>query len=790
MFKALIALSIDVAEYAHQRDALAAVDELRRFADMRWVLRVVMLMAWLVPAAGNAQGPVVSPGDSAHMAVHRQLQVEFQKALTAGSGAASAFAARRVQETAMLGRENPVRADALELMAQADLAAQRYEEGLPLASEVVRIRRLVQPVDHELLATALGLNATLLFATGRSDASDAQLRESLDEYRRAFDPTDLRLAQKLEGQAAFAQGGFARTSWVIELLREAAAIREGAADSSRGKLAQTLVELSIHEMNANEFTACDVDRARATSVLEAGLATHGNDEEWKALLVQALVLRSGLASKLGNSADALRLANEAEAITFPDRATRVEMALIILEARATQLDLAGDVDGAIAKERQILRTSADHVDLFESGRLDPLLHGDSLLALGKLYLEKDDLPAARTALDEAQRRLGDTDAVLLAFAEQERRSGHEGRALTHYRAALKLRKESASEMTVLFGTTRVQLPGREAGRFGGEASAEVRVGSAQVLVPGAQFSKSAWLKPVREPVLLVGRATNAAKLLIRSKRVLDEPAFRARAGTLMQAARLNPQAALVFVHGFNVSFDQALQRGAQLARDLNFDGPLFVFSWPSKGSMPRYGTDRSSADAAVTALVTFLGQVVSATGAKQVHIIAHSMGNRVLLPSLMKIERAAQSPVRAALGEVILAAPAVPEDDFNAWLDDIVGHGGSRITLYASSVDRAMQLGWLREWGTTLAGYSQNGVPLVHAGMHSIDITKAASGDFTDVNHDVFASNPVMSEDIRQILQGGSQRSPELRLPTLLSRKSGSAALPYWFYEPHPAPRR
>ncbi len=724
------------------------------------------------------------------MAVHRRLQIEFQKALAAGPVAASAFAAQRVKETAMAGRDDLARADALELMAQAHLAAQRYREALPLATEVVRIRRLAIPLDHELLALALGLNATLLFAADRSDESDAQLRESLDEYRRAFNPPDVRLAQKLEGQAEFVQGGFARTPWVIELLREAVAIREGDADSSRGKLAQTLVELSIHEMNASEYTACEADLARATSVLKAGLATHGDDEEWKALLVQALVLRSGLASKLGNSGDALRLSHEAEAISFPDRATRVEMELIILAARGTQLDLAGDIDGAIAKELQILQTIAGNADLFASGRLNPLVQGDSLLALGKLYLQKDDLAAARVALDEAQRWLGDTEALLFAFAEHERRNGEEGRALAHYRAALKLRKESASEVTVLFGTNRVQLPGREAGRFGGDASGAVRVGSAQVLVPGAQFSRTGWLKPAIEPPLPVGRATNAAQLLIRAKRVLDEPAFGARAGTLMKAARLNPQAALVFVHGFNVTFDQALQRGAQLARDLNFDGPLFVFSWPSKGSMLRYGSDRSSADAAVNPLVAFLGQVVAATGAKQVHIVAHSMGNRVLLPSLVKIARAAQSPVRAALGEVILAAPAVPENDFNAWLDDIVAHGGSRITLYASSVDRAMQVGWFREWGTTLAGYSGKGVPLVHAGMQSIDITKAASGDVTDLNHDVFASNPVMSEDIRQILQGGSRRPPELRLPTLLSRKGGAASLPYWFYELHAGPRR
>ena len=34
-----------------------------------------------------------------------------------------------------------------------------------------------------------------------------------------------------------------------------------------------------------------------------------------------------------------------------------------------------------------------------------------------------------------------------------------------------------------------------------------------------------------------------------------------------------PRQAVVFAHGFNVSFDNALLRTAQLAHDLDFDGP-------------------------------------------------------------------------------------------------------------------------------------------------------------------------------------------------------------------------
>jgi esterase/lipase superfamily enzyme len=753
------------------------------------LLRALALLALLAPALLGAQAPAASGGDTPHAAAHRRVQEQFQQALEVGPTAALAFATKRFDAAATLGLDDPARADAFELMAQADLAAQRYREALPLSTEVVRIRRLARPPEHEMLAMALGLNATLLFAADRSEESDAQLRESLEEYRLAFDKDDVRLAQKLEGQAELVQKGFGRTSWVIEMLRQAAAIREADPASSRGKLAETLVELAIHEMRAGEYGACQGDLGRATAVLEAGLAAHLDDEEWKALLVQALVLKSGLAGKLADSGEALRLARQAATIEFADRATRLEMQLTVLDAFVTQLDLSGDLDGAVREEKKILETMAGNADLFASHRLDPLLQSDALLALAELDLRKDDLPEARGALDAARRGLGDSEAVLFAYAELERKEGDPGQALAHYRAALKQRKESASEVTVLFGTDRKPIDAKAA-RFGGEAGGGVLLGSAEVLVPGAQFGTRAWLRPSSEPALPVGHATNAARLLIRTKSVLDESAFRARASALMRSARLDPQAVLVFVHGFNVTFDEALQRGAQLARDLNFDGPVVVFSWPSQGEIWHYGADRSSADASARRLAEFLDKVAAATGAKKIHVIAHSMGNRVLLPALARLVADPASRSAPHLGEVILAAPAVPEREFDAWLDAIVGHGFSRLTLYASAVDRAMQVGWFREWGTTLAGFTTKGVPLLHAGLQSIDISKAASGELIDLNHDVFASNPVMSEDIRQLLQSGSQLAPERRLTTLVPKDSGAGTSRYWSYEPPAVVRR
>jgi len=50
-------------------------------------------------------------------------------------------------------------------------------------------------------------------------------------------------------------------------------------------------------------------------------------------------------------------------------------------------------------------------------------------------------------------------------------------------------------------------------------------------------------------------------------------------------------------------------------------------------------------------------------------------------------------------------------------------------------------------------------------------------------DHDVFASNPVMSEDIWRLLQADSSSVPDVRLPGRF-RRCGSEQRPYWTYDP------
>jgi esterase/lipase superfamily enzyme/tetratricopeptide (TPR) repeat protein len=740
-----------------------------------WTWSTVLGAAMALLVWGPASRRDVAETSTDVVTRHVEAMRDFQALLAEDPAKALARAQEEAAATRRLGPNDARRGDVLERLALALAAAERYDEALPVARETVRIRKVAHPPSNELVALALGMHAMLLFANGQAEAADAALRDALTYWRRAYGPNDLRLAQKLENDAELAQAGFGRTHWAIELLEEAARIRRETPNSSPGRLAQTLQGLAIHQLSVAAFTEAEANLVAAQALLEQGTTATE-----KAGLVQVLMLRSGLALRLARHDDALALADRAAAIDIPDRVEQVDTVAPLALLRSTILEARGDVDGASDALVGAVEVFEQNRDLVDDGKIDRELVVDVVLEIAALDLRHGLREEAADALVIARRARGDTSEVLFLAAELERQRGDEAAALHFYRRALQLRRTDATEIKVFFGTNRRQLR-HDPPAFSGDAGS-LTIGEALVLVPGGQFSTEAWLPNAAPLPIPVGQATNAERMLIRKLRVLTPETFGASAARAVSVARLYPSAALVFVHGYNVTFDEAIRRGAQLARDLNFDGPVGVFAWPSKGMVWRYGTDRVTADASASELERFLRHVQGATGVSRVHVIAHSMGNRVLLPALAAIAEA-RDQLSTTLGEVILAAPAVPQRAFVEWIDRLSTGGVRRITLYASAMDKALLAGYIREWGTVLAGRVANGEPLTHDVVHSIDLSSASDGaGVFDLNHDTFASNPVITEDIRQLLQHGT-RPPERRLTALALQKTATGR-EFWVYRP------
>jgi esterase/lipase superfamily enzyme len=232
--------------------------------------------------------------------------------------------------------------------------------------------------------------------------------------------------------------------------------------------------------------------------------------------------------------------------------------------------------------------------------------------------------------------------------------------------------------------------------------------------------------------------------------------------------------ALVFVHGYNTSFDNAVYRTAQIAYDLKFDGAPFLYSWPSGGAVASYTWDRASAEASKRYMREFLEMVVRQTGAKSVSIIAHSMGNMPLMSVLKDMKSTAPDDV--VISQVILAAPDVDLDAFVDLADSIKGMARG-ITLYAAANDRALQAS-RNFWGYYRAGDVPASGPLVVPGVDTIDVT-AASTDTFSINHSGYAEKNTLLQDIRELIQTGLRPPDQRELhPERMATDKGA----YWRY--------
>lgn len=163
-----------------------------------------------------------------------------------------------------------------------------------------------------------------------------------------------------------------------------------------------------------------------------------------------------------------------------------------------------------------------------------------------------------------------------------------------------------------------------------------------------------------------------------------------------RAMRSDERDALVFVHGYNSTFDDAARRTAQLTYDLGFTGPSVLFSWPSHGSLAGYTWDERNVELSADALRSLLVDLSQKAGVRRIHVIAHSMGNGALARALAKMSPAV--PVR----EVALVAPDIDAELFRRLAREFPSTIGP-IALYASSRDSALAA------ARTVAGYARAG---------------------------------------------------------------------------------
>ncbi len=170
-------------------------------------------------------------------------------------------------------------------------------------------------------------------------------------------------------------------------------------------------------------------------------------------------------------------------------------------------------------------------------------------------------------------------------------------------------------------------------------------------------------------------------------RTMEREGFFSAVGEKAESSPKNQ--ALLFIHGFNVSFPSAIQRTAQIAFDLDFEGAALAFCWPSQAALEAYTVDQDNAIWSVPHLSRFLVDLQEQTDLEEIHIIAHSMGTRVLTQALAN---ARDAGFDLTLNNVILAAPDIDADVFREQILPKISGFADRLTMYSSSGDTALKI--------------------------------------------------------------------------------------------------
>jgi len=294
-----------------------------------------------------------------------------------------------------------------------------------------------------------------------------------------------------------------------------------------------------------------------------------------------------------------------------------------------------------------------------------------------------------------------------------------------------------------FGTHRRPFdPKTLAHGFTNERDQTMHFGRCRVVIPNSHkiaTTQPSWWERLWNDLIKV---PNERIRLVGLKTLADRITFLEDLRVALAERQSTERQVLVYLHGFNVSFEEAAICAAQIGCDLQFPGVTAFYSWPSRGHLAAYTYDEATIDASEKYIRDFLLLLLSLEGVERLHVIAHSMGNRALLRITREITHTLG---RKPFGQVVLAAPDVDANVF-ADLAGAYAEAAERTTLYVSSRDRALFA------SSRLHDYSRAGYTPPVAVVDGIDTIDVAGVDLTVLGHGYYAEVRACMADIHGVL--------------------------------------
>lgn len=316
------------------------------------------------------------------------------------------------------------------------------------------------------------------------------------------------------------------------------------------------------------------------------------------------------------------------------------------------------------------------------------------------------------------------------------------------------RADGGVDYTVWYGTNRRPEPKPDGGlAYSGERDDRLHYGTCRVVVPKWHEFGSTGTGGVKGWFNRVIRRRDD-RLHVVDVRELAPALFWRSLRSSLALVEEKLRIALVYIHGYNVPFESAAIRAAQMGVDLKVPGATAFYSWPSTGTEIGYPVDEAAVEGAEKHLTEFLTRFAAQAGAARVDVIAHSMGNRGLLRSI--IAAAGENP-RLRFGQIILAAPDVDADTFRN-LASVYPRVSQRTTLYVSDKDKAL---WLSKFGH---GYDRAGYKPPTMVLPDIDTIEVSQLDVDFLGHSYYGEAEGVLYDMHELIWTGRPPAQRARI--------------------------
>lgn len=284
----------------------------------------------------------------------------------------------------------------------------------------------------------------------------------------------------------------------------------------------------------------------------------------------------------------------------------------------------------------------------------------------------------------------------------------------------------------------------------------LHVASARTLVGGGK--RAPFFDTGRSPRLIYARAVletpdtsglGRISALVKSDFSVKQVDVQGSDAIAALTESLRGRDTLLFIHGYNQTFESSALDAAVLSQGIGFRGNTVLFAWPSKGGLLDYVYDRESALIARDLLAETLSSILNDQYSGKLHIVAHSMGNMVLLEALRAYHDRHGESGLDHLGAIVLASPDIDLDVFKANLKRL-GTLRQKITVITATNDRALGVSRRLSGGDRVGALPRG--ELEGLGIRVLDATDFASGL---IRHDSFVSDADVRGAIKRAVERG-----------------------------------